>query len=225
MILQIGLIEDGKSITGDSWALDLARDIETSALTTLAEVVSFFGRLYVVDDRRCCATALALLIKRRVWEAATLVAGLDRDRGVRPGDQGGGGAGAARLTGWSSANGFAYPSAHAAVAVSYLAISVAVARLVSLPYRLALVLTGLGMAIAIGVSRVYLRVHYLSDVGGGWAVGLAAYSGCAIVAHAGRLPARCVLRPGALAGGRGRRRIAPCGRLASAPWTASPPRT
>jgi len=46
----------------------------------------------------------------------------------------------------------------------------------------AIVFAGLGMAIAIGVSRVYLRVHYLSDVGGGWAVGLAAYSGCAIVA-------------------------------------------
>ena len=180
VILQIGLIEDGKSITGDSWALHLARDIEMSALTTLAEVVSFFGRLYVVASA-VLATALALLIKRRVWEAATLVAGLivtevsvqvikEAVERARPGD------------GLVGANGFSYPSAHAAVAVSYLAIAVAVSRLVSLPYSLALVLTGLGMAIAIGVSRVYLRVHYLSDVGGGWAVGLAAYSGCAIVA-------------------------------------------
>ncbi len=75
VILQIGLINDGKSITGDSWALDIARDIEMSALTTLAEVVSFFGRLYVVATA-VLATALALLVKRRPWEAATLVAGL-----------------------------------------------------------------------------------------------------------------------------------------------------
>jgi membrane-associated phospholipid phosphatase len=36
--------------------------------------------------------------------------------------------------------------------------------------------------VAIGLSRVYLRVHYLSDVGGGWALGLAAYALCGAVA-------------------------------------------
>jgi undecaprenyl-diphosphatase len=180
VVLQIGLIEDGKSITGDSWGLDIAREIETGALTTLAEVVSFFGRLYVVATA-VCATALALLIKRRTWEAATLFAGLvvtevsiqvikeavDRPR---PAD------------GLVSTDTWGYPSGHAALAVSYLAIAVVLARVVSLPYRLALLLTGLGLAIAVGLSRVYLRVHYLSDVGGGWAVGLASYAGCAIVA-------------------------------------------
>jgi undecaprenyl-diphosphatase len=180
VILQIGLINDGSSITGDSWGLDIARDIEHSALTTLAEVVSFFGRLYVVATA-VLATAVLLVIKRRPWEAATLVAGLivtevslqvikDAVDRTRPGD------------GLVSTDGSSYPSGHAALAVSYMAISVAFARLVSLPYRLALVLTGLGIAIAIGISRVYLRVHYLSDVGGGWAVGLAAYSGCAMIA-------------------------------------------
>ena len=43
-------------------------------------------------------------------------------------------------------------------------------------------LVGAALAIAIGFSRVYLRVHYLSDVGGGWALGLAAYSLCGAVA-------------------------------------------
>ena len=41
---------------------------------------------------------------------------------------------------------------------------------------------GLALAVAIGLSRVYLRVHYLSDVGGGWAVGLAVFSLCGAVA-------------------------------------------
>ena len=43
-------------------------------------------------------------------------------------------------------------------------------------------LVGAALAVAIGLSRVYLRVHYLSDVGGGWALGLAAFSLCGAIA-------------------------------------------
>ena len=78
------------------------------------------------------------------------------------------------------AGGFSYPSGHAALSVTFLAIGVVLSR--RLPTRIALVLVGAALAIAIGLSRVYLRVHYLSDVGGGWALGLAAYSLCGAVA-------------------------------------------
>ena len=37
----------------------------------------------------------------------------------------------------------------------------------------ALVVAGLLLAVAIGLSRVYLGVHYMSDVSGGWALGVA----------------------------------------------------
>ena len=37
----------------------------------------------------------------------------------------------------------------------------------------ALVVAGLLLAAAIGLSRVYLGVHYMSDVSGGWALGVA----------------------------------------------------
>jgi membrane-associated phospholipid phosphatase len=80
------------------------------------------------------------------------------------------------------ASGSSYPSGHAALAVAYLAIAVLLARAGPATRRLAIVLTGLAATAAIGLARVYLRVHYLSDVGGGWAIGLAVFSTCGCIA-------------------------------------------
>jgi undecaprenyl-diphosphatase len=46
----------------------------------------------------------------------------------------------------------------------------------------ALAAGGVGLTILVGLSRVYLNLHYLSDVSGGWALGVAAFSLCAAVA-------------------------------------------
>jgi membrane-associated phospholipid phosphatase len=48
--------------------------------------------------------------------------------------------------------------------------------------RFAIVGLAIGLAAAIGASRVYLRVHYLSDVLGGLAIGTAIFSLAGIVA-------------------------------------------
>jgi undecaprenyl-diphosphatase len=45
----------------------------------------------------------------------------------------------------------------------------------------AVVAAGLALTILVGLSRVYLNVHYLSDVSGGWALGAACFSLCAAV--------------------------------------------
>jgi undecaprenyl-diphosphatase len=49
--------------------------------------------------------------------------------------------------------------------------------------RGALLITGgIALAALIGLSRVYLGVHYMSDVSAGWALGAAVFSFCAAVA-------------------------------------------
>ena len=90
------------------------------------------------------------------------------------------------------AGGFAYPSGHAALSIIYLAIGVLFARSAASPgARIAWLVGGIVTAVAIGLSRVYLRVHYFTDVVGGWATGLAVFSLCGAVA----LVVDYVLRP------------------------------
>ena len=42
--------------------------------------------------------------------------------------------------------------------------------------RVSLVTVAIIVAAAVGITRVYLRVHWLSDVVGGWGLGMAIYS-------------------------------------------------
>jgi undecaprenyl-diphosphatase len=79
--------------------------------------------------------------------------------------------------------GSSYPSGHSAYATAYVAMAVIAARVFGgIVSRSALVLIGVIIAAAIGATRVYLRAHYLSDVFGGFGLGLAIFSGCAAIA-------------------------------------------
>jgi undecaprenyl-diphosphatase len=49
-------------------------------------------------------------------------------------------------------------------------------------YRAAFVTVAVAVAAVVGLSRVYLHVHYLSDVLAGWGLGLAIFAGCGLVA-------------------------------------------
>ena len=82
------------------------------------------------------------------------------------------------------------------------------------------VVAGIAIAALVGLSRVYLEVHFLSDVSGGWALGASAYSLCAAVAlvvvqlrQNGGDPTRAALAEVATS----------TGSSAGPGWSASPP--
>ena len=65
--------------------------------------------------------------------------------------------------------GLAYPSGHAANAVAWIACAVVLVRGgSSFAARFAVVTAAVVLAAVVGLTRVYLRAHYLSDVEGGW---------------------------------------------------------
>jgi membrane protein DedA with SNARE-associated domain/membrane-associated phospholipid phosphatase len=164
-------LRDKALITGDSTAFTWADKIRTGTLDDIARAVTHLGSLSVV----AVATALAvvvLLMRRRITESVTLVSALaltwaavhiakaavDRPR---PDD-------ALVDTGGQS-----YPSGHAAYAFAWVAIAFVLTRtLPGLARTTAAIVAAIVLAIAIGLTRVYLRAHYLSDVVGG--AGLAA---------------------------------------------------
>jgi undecaprenyl-diphosphatase len=167
---------------GDQTALDLANDLQMAGLVTLAKVITQLGSSVVILPILGIA-ALLLASQRRWAEVAVLVAavaiiyvGVGELKGLtsrpRPPDP---------LT---ATGGSGFPSGHAAHSVIYawLAVTLAIRLRPGMVGGTALLVTGFVLTALVGLSRVYLRVHYLSDVTAGWALGAAAFCACAAVA-------------------------------------------
>jgi membrane protein DedA with SNARE-associated domain len=173
---------DAGPTPGDMTAVDVVESLRTGWLVDLAEAVTALGAGPVVLALAAiCAAALAA--RRRWAELGVLAAGLAivfagvhelKDAVDRPRPDGG----------LVDASGSSFPSAHAAYSTFYVWLAVTIVmRLRPGMARGALVVSaGVAITALAGLSRVYLGVHYMSDVNAGWALGAAAFSLCAAVA-------------------------------------------
>jgi membrane protein DedA with SNARE-associated domain len=166
---------------GDETAVEVVDFLRTQPLTDVAKVVTWFGSgVFTWALALVCA---ALLAWRRRWaEFWVLLAGMgitqvgiveikdavERPRPPEP------------LVSTSLSS---FPSGHAAHSVIYLWLAVTmVLRLRhGMARATAVVVTGIVVTALVGLSRVYLDAHYMSDVSGGWALGAGAFSLCAAI--------------------------------------------
>ncbi len=167
---------------GDTTAIELVEGLRTGWLTDMAKATTALGSgAFTWALTAVCAVFLA--IRRRWTEFAVLLAGMtllsvgsheiklavDRPRPPEP------------LIGTS---GSSFPSGHAAHSVLYvwLAVTIVMRLRPGMARGAAVVAAGVALTALVGLSRVYLGVHYLSDVSAGWALGAAAFSFCGAVA-------------------------------------------
>jgi membrane protein DedA with SNARE-associated domain/membrane-associated phospholipid phosphatase len=166
---------------GDMTAMDVAEHLRVAWLTDLSKVITLLGSgLFTWALTLVCA---ALLFARRRWaELGVLLAGMTlisigfhevKDVVDRPRPE----------PGLVDAAGSSFPSGHAAHSVLYvwLAVMIVLRLRPGMARGAAVVAAGVVLTVLVGLSRVYLNVHYLSDVSAGWALGAACFSLCAAI--------------------------------------------
>jgi membrane protein DedA with SNARE-associated domain/membrane-associated phospholipid phosphatase len=171
-------IEQGSALlAGDAASLRLADRLHMDVLVDVAKVVTALGSLPAAIALVAIGAA-TLAWHHMLRDALALVAGLaltyaavhitkdavDRPRPARA---------------LVDTDGAAYPSAHAAYAVTWVAVAVALSRaLPNVASRFAFVTVAIVIAAVVGLTRIYLRAHYLSDVVGGWGLAAAIFALC-----------------------------------------------
>jgi undecaprenyl-diphosphatase len=161
----------GAPTTGDLTAFDIVDAVTTPMLTDFAKAFTWLGSAVVLVP--VAVVVAVILVRRRRWyDLAVLVlsalvigVGVDlaKEAIARPRPEGG-------LVAVSS---YSFPSGHAAYSVfwTWLPVTIAVRIRPDMARGALLISAGLVMTGLVGLSRVYLHVHYLSDVTAGWAFG------------------------------------------------------
>jgi len=166
---------------GDRRGVRWSDALETLWLTDLAKVLTQLGALPVAGGA-LVITALVLLWRRHGREGLALLGGLVLTYAVvhvtkaafgrpRPSDA------------LIDVSGFAYPSGHAAYAVCWVAIAVALRHAFPrLAVQAGLLIAAIAIAVVVGLTRIYLRAHWFSDVAGAWGLAAMCFSLAGIVA-------------------------------------------
>jgi membrane protein DedA with SNARE-associated domain/membrane-associated phospholipid phosphatase len=158
----------------DNDLLDLADRLQNDMLVDIAKVVTNLGALPTVITL-VVGTSVLIVARRRYPEALVLVVGLalvyiavhvTKAAIDRPRPSG-------SLVGTT---GQAFPSGHAAYATAWVAAAAVLTRRLRLVTSGTLIFIALGIAAVVGVTRVYLRAHWWSDVAGGWGLGGAVFA-------------------------------------------------
>ncbi|MCP8970390.1 phosphatase PAP2 family protein [Ectobacillus ponti] len=167
------LMYEGATYTLDHAGMQLAYTLRSHAVTVLAIGITHMGA--GLFEGIVCTAAALLFVWRKQWSAAALLlvnlAGVwllndglkEWFARVRPDE-------AFRLV---AANSYSFPSGHAMGAASfYGALAFLLARRYA-AFRIGIWTGGMVLVLLIGLSRVYLGVHYPSDVIAGFAMGAA----------------------------------------------------
>jgi membrane-associated phospholipid phosphatase len=170
---------DGHHVAGlDRHAFSVLAASPGSALARVAKPAATIGPLILAV---VVLVVMAMLGRRREWLEAFALAGgfllcavaahLAKVEERRPRPSGG----------LISAGGYSFPSTDSALSIGLIAIALVIARVVAhRERRIAVIAAGCLLALGAGLLFVALRVHYLSDVIAGWALGVAAFASCGL---------------------------------------------
>jgi membrane-associated phospholipid phosphatase len=165
------------SLAFDSRAFEIADDVRAPWLDAAARVVTTLGLIAIVgsavlvgaavmikhDDRTRAGAGAVVVGAALVWISVWIVKSVvDRPRPPDP---------------LVHTSGQSYPSAHAANSVGWLALAIALTVVIpTRAGRIAAITSGALLAVFVGLSRIYLRAHYASDVLAGEALAVAMYA-------------------------------------------------
>jgi membrane-associated phospholipid phosphatase len=177
------LVTTNASLAFDSRAFETAADLRAAWLDTAAKIITQLGLIVIVGP--AILLAAWLLIRRRhrlravvllaggglAWASAWIAKALvDRPRPPNP---------------LVHTSGQSFPSGHATNSVGWLALAIALTAVIpNRTARVAAVSAGALLAVLVGLTRIYLRAHYASDVFAGESLAIAIYACAAIVALA-----------------------------------------
>jgi membrane protein DedA with SNARE-associated domain/membrane-associated phospholipid phosphatase len=171
----------------DRWAADIAEQLRMDQLVSVAKVVTEIGSSPVTATLTAL-TAVFAAVRRRPVDALSLVVGwlvvfalvhftkTAYDRARPP-------------AGLVETFNQAFPSGHSAYAVALIACATVLVRAgVGWAVRIAAITVAVVLVVVVGVTRIYLRAHFLTDVLGGIALALSIWSLIGVLAlFAGRL--------------------------------------
>jgi undecaprenyl-diphosphatase len=157
---------------GPQWLEAVCRDLTSLGSPTVLVLITIAAVSYLwIDGKRTAALFVATAIASGAILEVLLKLGFARPR-------------AEMVSHLVNVDSFSFPSGHATMAtITYLTLGVLLARVQKRrPMKLYLLAVASILALLVGFTRVYLGVHWPTDVLAGWCVGTAWALGCWLLA-------------------------------------------